>query len=198
MATTVPTVKLNNGVDIPQLGFGVFQVKPSETTEAVATALQVGYRHIDTAEMYGNEKEVGQAIARSGIDPAEVFVTSKLNNDQHSFDVALRAFDQTLTDLATDRIDLFLIHWPLPTVDDFVETWKALERVYAEVGAGHRRLQLPGRPSAPAVRRDRDRARGQSDRGPSLFRPGGIAGLRRRAWHCHRSVGTIRPRCCAA
>jgi 2,5-diketo-D-gluconate reductase A len=132
MATTVPTVRLNNGVDIPQLGFGVFQVKPSETTEAVATALQVGYRHIDTAEMYGNEKEVGQAIAQSGIDPSEVFVTSKLNNDKHSFDVALRAFDQTLTDLATDRIDLFLIHWPLPTVGDFVETWKALERVYAE------------------------------------------------------------------
>jgi 2,5-diketo-D-gluconate reductase A len=132
MATTVPTVRLNNGVDIPQLGFGVFQVKPSETTEAVATALQVGYRHIDTAEMYGNEKEVGQAIAQSGIDPSEVFVTSKLNNDKHSFDVALRAFDQTLTDLATERIDLFLIHWPLPTVGDFVETWKALERVYAE------------------------------------------------------------------
>jgi 2,5-diketo-D-gluconate reductase A len=132
MATTVPTVRLNNGVDIPQLGFGVFQVKPSETTEAVATALQVGYRHIDTAEMYGNEKEVGQAIARSGIDPSEVFVTSKLNNDKHSFDVALRAFDQTLTDLATERIDLFLIHWPLPAVGDFVETWKALERVYAE------------------------------------------------------------------
>jgi 2,5-diketo-D-gluconate reductase A len=132
MATTVPTVKLNNGVEIPQLGFGVFQVKPSETTEAVATALQVGYRHIDTAEMYGNEKEVGRAIAQSGIDPSEVFVTSKLNNDKHSFDVALRAFDQTLTDLATERIDLFLIHWPLPTVGDFVETWKALERVYAE------------------------------------------------------------------
>jgi 2,5-diketo-D-gluconate reductase A len=132
MATTVPTVRLNNGVDIPQLGFGVFQVKPSETTEAVATALQVGYRHIDTAEMYGNEKEVGQAIAQSGIDPSDVFVTSKLNNDKHSFDVALRAFDQTLTDLATERIDLFLIHWPLPTVGDFVETWRALERVYAE------------------------------------------------------------------
>jgi len=132
MATPVPTVKLNNGVEIPQLGFGVFQVKPRETAEAVTTALQVGYRHIDTAEMYGNEKEVGQAIARSGIDPAEVFVTSKLNNNNHSFDVALRAFDQTLTDLATEQIDLFLIHWPLPSIGDFVETWKALERVYAE------------------------------------------------------------------
>ena len=132
MSTTVPTVKLNNGVEIPQLGFGVFQVKPRETVEAVTTALQVGYRHIDTAEMYGNEKEVGQAIARSGIDPAEVFVTSKLNNNHHAFDDALRAFDQTLAALATERIDLFLIHWPLPTIGDFVETWKALERVYAD------------------------------------------------------------------
>jgi 2,5-diketo-D-gluconate reductase A len=132
MATPVPDVKLNNGVEIPQLGFGVFQVEPRDTAEAVTTALQVGYRHIDTAEMYGNEKEVGQAIARSGIDPAEIFVTSKLNNTHHSFDDALRAFDQTLAALAADRIDLFLIHWPLPTIDDFVEKWKALERVYAE------------------------------------------------------------------
>ena len=132
MTTTVPTVKLNNGVEIPQLGFGVFQVKPSETTEAVTNALRVGYRHIDTAEMYGNEKEVGQAIARSGIDPAEVFVTSKLNNNYHAFDDALKAFDRTLAALATERIDLFLIHWPLPMIGDFVETWKALEQVYAE------------------------------------------------------------------
>ncbi|MGA7417866.1 MAG: aldo/keto reductase [Acidimicrobiales bacterium] len=128
----MPTVRLNNGVEIPQLGFGVFQVRPRDTVQAVATALQVGYRHIDTAEMYRNEKEVGQAIARSGIDPAEVFVTSKLNNNHHEFDDALRAFDQTLAALATERIDLFLIHWPLPMIGDFVATGKALQRVYAE------------------------------------------------------------------
>ncbi|HWF21218.1 MAG TPA: aldo/keto reductase [Acidimicrobiales bacterium] len=132
MATAVPNVKLNNGVDIPQLGFGVFQIKPRDTAEAVSTALQIGYRHFDTAEMYGNEKEVGQAIARSGIDRSEVFVTSKLNNNQHTFDDALRAFDQTLVALDMDQIDLFLLHWPLPTVNNFVERWKALERVYAD------------------------------------------------------------------
>jgi 2,5-diketo-D-gluconate reductase A len=132
MATAVPNVKLNNGVDIPQLGFGVFQIKPRDTVEAVSTALEIGYRHFDTAEMYGNEKEVGQAIARSGIDRSEVFVTSKLNNNQHTFDDALRAFDQTLVALDMEHIDLFLIHWPLPTVSDFVERWKALERVYGE------------------------------------------------------------------
>ena len=129
---TVPDVRLNNGVEIPQLGFGVFQIKPEDTVEAVTTALEVGYRHIDTAEMYRNEKEVGEAIAKSGIDPSEIFVTSKLNNNKHDVDDALAAFDQTLADLRLDRIDLFLIHWPLPKVGDFVQTWKALERVYSE------------------------------------------------------------------
>ena len=129
---TVPTITLNNGVEIPQLGFGVYQVKPEETAQAVQTALEVGYRHIDTAEMYGNEKGVGEAIARSGIDRGEIFVTSKLNNGFHRRDDALRAFDQTLADLGTDHLDLFLIHWPLPGIDvDFVETWKAMEEIYA-------------------------------------------------------------------
>jgi 2,5-diketo-D-gluconate reductase A len=132
MATAVSNVRLNNGVDIPQLGFGVFQIKPRDTAEAVSTALEIGYRHFDTAEMYGNEKEVGQAIAQSGIDRSEVFVTSKLNNNKHTFDDARRAFDQTLVALDMEQIDLFLIHWPLPTVNDFVERWKALERVYGE------------------------------------------------------------------
>ncbi len=129
---TVPSVRLNNGVEIPQLGFGVFQIKPEDTVEAVTTALEVGYRHIDTAEMYRNEKEVGEAIASSGIDRSEIFVTSKLNNNKHDVDDALAAFDQTLADLRLDRIDLFLIHWPLPKVGNFVDTWKALERVYQE------------------------------------------------------------------
>jgi 2,5-diketo-D-gluconate reductase A len=128
----VPQLKLNNGVEIPQLGFGVFQVPPKDTVEAVTTALRVGYRHIDTAEMYGNEKEVGEAIARSGLDRSEVFVTSKLNNGAHGYDAALTAFDGTLKALGSDRVDLFLIHWPLPTVSDFVETWQALERIYAD------------------------------------------------------------------
>jgi 2,5-diketo-D-gluconate reductase A len=128
----VPTITLNNGVEIPQLGFGVYQVPPEDTADVVATALEVGYRHIDTAEMYGNEKGVGEAVARSGIDRSEIFVTSKLNNGFHRRDDALRAFDQTLADLKFEQLDLFLIHWPLPTIDvDYVETWKAMEEIYA-------------------------------------------------------------------
>ena len=133
MAPAVPTVALNNGVEIPQLGFGVYQVPPEETADTVATALEVGYRHIDTAEMYRNEKGVGEGIARSGIDRGEIFVTSKLNNGFHRRDDALRAFDQTLADLGSEYLDLFLIHWPLPGIDvDYVETWKALEEIYRD------------------------------------------------------------------
>jgi 2,5-diketo-D-gluconate reductase A len=129
---TVPTVTLNNGVEIPQLGFGVYQIPPAETADAVATALELGYRHIDTAEMYGNEKGVGQAVARSGIERDEIFVTSKLNNGFHRRDDALRAFDRTLADLGLDHLDLFLVHWPLPGIDvDYVETWTAMEEIYA-------------------------------------------------------------------
>ncbi len=129
---SVPTIRLNNGVEIPQLGFGVYQVPPEDTADAVATALEIGYRHIDTAEMYGNEKGVGEAVARSGIDRGEVFVTSKLNNGFHRRDDALRAFDQSLGDLGFDYLDLFLIHWPLPGIDvDYIETWKAMEEIYA-------------------------------------------------------------------
>ncbi len=125
----VPTVELNDGVSIPQLGFGVFQIKPDETAAAVKTALEIGYRHIDTAEMYGNEKEVGQGIRDAGVDRANVFVTSKLNNGFHKPDDARRAFDRTLKALESDYVDLFLIHWPLPTLydGDFVSTWKVFE-----------------------------------------------------------------------
>jgi 2,5-diketo-D-gluconate reductase A len=127
----VPTVELNNGVSIPQLGFGVFQVTPDETAATVTAALDAGYRHIDTAQMYGNEKQVGEAITAYDIDPAEVFVTSKLNNGFHAYDDALRAFDQSLADLQREQIDLFLIHWPLPEVG-FDDAWRALEKVYAD------------------------------------------------------------------
>jgi 2,5-diketo-D-gluconate reductase A len=129
----VPSVTLNNGVDIPQLGFGVFQIKPAETKRATLDALEVGYRHIDTAEMYGNEAEVGQAVRASGLDRAEIFVTSKLNNGFHHPDQARRAFLGTLDALDLDYLDLFLIHWPLPMIDvDYVETWKALEGLLEE------------------------------------------------------------------
>jgi len=129
--TSVPTITLNDGVEIPQLGFGVFQVPPAETKKATLEALEVGYRHIDTAEMYGNEKGVGEAIAESGIPRDEIFVTSKLNNSFHAREDALPAFDATMEALGFETLDLFLIHWPMPAVGDFVETWKALEEMKA-------------------------------------------------------------------
>ena len=129
--TAVPTITLNDGVEIPQLGFGVFQVPPEDTKKATLEALEVGYRHIDTAEMYGNEKGVGEAVAESGIPRDEIFVTSKLNNTFHARDAALGAFDETLKTLGFETLDLFLIHWPLPEVGDYVETWKAMEEMKA-------------------------------------------------------------------
>jgi 2,5-diketo-D-gluconate reductase A len=125
----VPTIELNDGRAIPQLGFGVFQIPPNETERAVAVALETGYRHIDTAEMYGNEQGVGDGVRASGIDRADVFITSKLNNGFHEPDVARKAFADTLAELGSDYVDLFLIHWPLPTLydGDFVSTWKTLE-----------------------------------------------------------------------
>jgi 2,5-diketo-D-gluconate reductase A len=125
----VPTIELNDGKKIPQLGFGVFQIPPADTAEAVSTALEAGYRHIDTAEMYGNERGVGEAVRASGLDRADVFITSKLNNGFHEPDAARKAFADTLAELGSDYVDLFLIHWPLPTLydGDFVSTWKTLE-----------------------------------------------------------------------
>jgi 2,5-diketo-D-gluconate reductase A len=127
--SAVPSITLNDGNTIPQLGFGVFQIAPKDTAEAVGEALRVGYRHIDTAEMYGNEREVGEGIRASGLDRGDVFVTSKLNNAFHEPDDARRAFDETLSKLGFDYVDMFLIHWPLPTLydGDFVSTWKTLE-----------------------------------------------------------------------
>jgi len=132
--TAVPDVTLNDGRTIPQFGFGVFQVRPADTAKAVAEALEAGYRHIDTAEMYGNEAEVGAAIAGSGLDRGEVFVTSKLNNGFHRPDDARRAFGESLGALGFDYLDLFLIHWPLPTRygGDYVSTWQALEEFYRD------------------------------------------------------------------
>ena len=132
--TAVPDVMLNNGRTIPLFGFGVFQIPPADTAEAVTRALAAGYRHIDTAEMYGNEAAVGAAIAESGLDRAEVFVTSKLNNGFHRPDDARRAFAASLDALGFDYLDLFLIHWPLPTRygGDYVSTWQALEEFYRD------------------------------------------------------------------
>ena len=132
--SSVPKIQLNNGNSIPQLGFGVFQIPPEETAEAVTRALATGYRHVDTAQMYGNEREVGEAVRASGLDRAEVFVTSKLSNAAHRPDDARRSFDETLSALGFDYVDLFLIHWPLPTLydGDYVSTWQTFEQWAAE------------------------------------------------------------------
>ena len=124
----VANLTLNDGHTIPQLGFGVFQVPPADTARITRLAFEAGYRHIDTAEMYGNEAGVGEAIRDSGIPREELFITSKLNNGFHEPEAARAAFDKTLADLALDQVDLFLIHWPLPTLygGDFVSTWKTL------------------------------------------------------------------------
>src|SRR5918994_4111772 len=127
--SAVPNVTLNDGNTIPQLGFGVFQIEPKDTAEAVSEALRVGYRHIDTAGMYGKEKEGGEAVRTFGLDRGDVYVTSKLNNAFHEPQDAREAFDRTLSELGFDYVDLFLIHWPLPTLydGDFVSTWRTLE-----------------------------------------------------------------------
>ena len=128
----VPTLRLNDGREIPQLGFGVFQVPPAETEAAVTRALEVGYRHIDTAAAYRNEAGVARAIAAVGLDRSEIFVTTKLFNDDHGVEQAQRAFAASLERLETDYVDLYLIHWPVPSEDRYVETWQALEEFHTE------------------------------------------------------------------
>jgi len=126
--TIVPALTLNDGHPIPQSGFGVYKIPPAEVVDVVGAALEVGYRHIDTAQMYGNEAGVGEAVRRSGLDRGEVFITTKLDNHVHRPDDARRAFAGSLEALGTDYVDLFLIHWPLPTRydGDFVSTWRTL------------------------------------------------------------------------
>ena len=127
----VPLLTLNNGVRIPQLGFGTYKIGPDATVDTTLVAFEVGYRHVDTAEMYGNERQVGEAVRRSGLDRSEIFVTSKLEDGAHAPDDALAAFDRTMRDVDLEWLDLFLIHWPLPAVGDFVDTWRAMEEMAA-------------------------------------------------------------------
>lgn len=134
-ATESPLLTLHDGVEIPQLGFGVFQIPPGETQERVEEALAGGYRHIDTAAAYRNEAGVGAAIAASGVRREEVFVTTKLWNSEQGYDSTLRAFEESLERLGTGHVDLYLIHWPLPSRDRFLDTWRAFERIQEEGGA---------------------------------------------------------------
>jgi diketogulonate reductase-like aldo/keto reductase len=128
----IPTVKLNNGVEMPQFGYGVFQVPDDETTQAVTAALEAGYRSIDTATAYQNEAGVGKALVASGIDRSDLFVTTKLWNADQGFDSTLKAFDRSLELLGLEYLDLYLIHWPTPERDLYVDTWRALEKILAD------------------------------------------------------------------
>ncbi|MEV0975316.1 aldo/keto reductase [Streptomyces sp. NPDC049915] len=132
MSSKVPPITLNNGVEMPQLGFGVWQVPDDEAERAVATALEAGYRSIDTAAIYGNEEGTGKAIAASGLPREDIFVTTKLWNSEQGHDSTLRAFDTSLAKLGLDYVDLYLIHWPLPSKDAYVDTYKAFEKLHAD------------------------------------------------------------------
>ncbi|PZH10631.1 oxidoreductase [Streptomyces sp. NTH33] len=132
MSSKVPPISLNNGVEMPQLGFGVWQVPDDEAERAVATALEAGYRSIDTAAIYGNEEGTGRAVAASGIPREDVFVTTKLWNSDQGYDSTLRAFDTSLGKLGLEYVDLYLIHWPVPARGKFVDTYRAFEKLHAE------------------------------------------------------------------
>src|SRR5215203_2577762 len=133
--TQVPALTLSDGVEIPQLGFGVFQIPPEDTQEKVEEALSVGYRHVDTAAAYRNEAGVGAAITATGVRREDVFVTTKLCNSEQGYDSTLRAFEKSLERLGTGNVDLYLIHWPRPDAGLFLETWRAFEQIQSDGGA---------------------------------------------------------------
>jgi 2,5-diketo-D-gluconate reductase A len=132
VTTVQDQLELTNGVRIPQLGFGVFQVPPDEAQRTVEHALEVGYRHIDTAAAYNNESGVGSAVKASGLPREEVFVTTKLRNGEQGYDSALRAYDDSLVRLGLDTVDLYLVHWPFPSAGRYADSWRALETLYAD------------------------------------------------------------------
>jgi 2,5-diketo-D-gluconate reductase A len=134
-ATSTPAVTLHDGVEIPQLGFGVFQVPPEKTQDAVEEALEAGYRHIDTAAAYRNERGVGAAIAASGIPREEIFVTTKLWNSAQGYESTLGAFQKSIDRLGMDHVDLYLIHWPVPSEGRALDTWRAFEKIHEEGGS---------------------------------------------------------------
>jgi 2,5-diketo-D-gluconate reductase A len=184
--TAVPTVALDDGVEIPQLGFGVFQVPPEDTRETVEEALAAGYRHVDTAAAYRNERGVGEAIAASGLAREELFVTTKLWNSEQGHDSALAAFERSLERLELDRVDLYLIHWPMPTEDRYLDTWRAFERSQEEgrarsIGVSNFRVEDLERLEAEA---ERPPAVNQIELHPSLQQ------AELRAWHADHGIAT--------
>jgi 2,5-diketo-D-gluconate reductase A len=120
-----PLVTLNDGHSIPAVGFGVFKIPPTDTEQAVSTALQAGYRHIDTAAVYGNERQTGRAVAESGVPRDELYLVTKLWNSEHGYESTVAAFDLSMKSLGIDYLDLYLVHWPMPKLNKFVDTFKA-------------------------------------------------------------------------
>ena len=183
---TAPTIRLNNGVEIPQLGFGVFKVPNEETAQSVTTALDAGYRLIDTAAIYRNEEGVGQALAHTSIPREDIFVTSKVWNADQGYDSTLAAFDQTMQKLGLDILDLYLIHWPTPARKLFPDTWKAMEQLYRDgrvraIGVSNFRIEdlqvlLDGADVVPAVN--------QVELHPSFSQP------ELRAFHAEHGIAT--------
>jgi 2,5-diketo-D-gluconate reductase A len=183
---TIPSLTLHDGVEIPQLGFGVFQVPPEDTQGVVEQALDVGYRHIDTAGAYRNEKGVGAAIAASGLAREDLFVTTKLWNSEQGFETTLAAFDASLGRLGFDYVDLYLIHWPVPSEGRFVDTWRAFERIHGEgrtrtIGVSNFRVE------------DLERLEGETDTRPTVNQIELHPRLQQaelRAWHADHGVVT--------
>jgi 2,5-diketo-D-gluconate reductase A len=183
---TIPSLALHDGVEVPQLGFGVFQVPPEDTQEVVEQALDAGYRHIDTAGAYRNEKGVGAAIEASGLPREDLFVTTKLWNSQQGFDTTLEAFDASLGRLGFDYVDLYLIHWPVPTEDRFVDTWRAFERIHGEgrsrtIGVSNFRVE------------DLERLEAETDARPTVNQIELHPRLQQaelRAWHADHRIAT--------
>jgi 2,5-diketo-D-gluconate reductase A len=185
-ATAIPTLTLRDGVEIPQLGFGVFQVPPEETQEAVEEALAAGYRHIDTAAAYRNEAGVGAAIEAVGIAREDVFVTTKLWNSQQGYDSTLQACEKSLGRLGMDHVDLYLIHWPVPTEDRYLDTWRAFERIREEgrartIGVSNFRVE------------DLERLKAEAERLPTVNQIELHPRLQQaelRVWHADHGVAT--------
>ncbi len=185
-ASPVPTVALRDGVEIPQLGFGVFQVPPEDTQETVEEALAAGYRHIDTAGAYRNEAGVGAALAAAGLPREEVFVTTKLWNSEQGYDSTLAAFEKSLERLGLDRVDLYLIHWPMPSEDRYLDTWRAFERIDEEgrarsIGVSNFRIE------------DLERLETEAGKQPTLNQVELHPRLQQtelRAWHAEHGVAT--------
>ena len=183
---TIPSLTLHDGVEIPQLGFGVFQVPPEDTQEVVEEALDAGYRHIDTAAAYRNEKGVGAAIDASGLAREDLFVTTKLWNSEQGFETTLAAFEASLGRLGFDYVDLYLIHWPVPSRDRFVDTWRAFEQVHEEgrartIGVSNFRLE------------DLERLEAETDTRPTVNQIELHPRLQQaelRAWHADYGIAT--------